>query len=166
MCFFVLPKTKKLALLVLVAYLSSGLATQVLKNLINAPRPQIYFEASQYLFDSDNFSEIYSGSNSFPSGHTTSAFALATVFAVYFKRKYLSVLLLAAAALVGYSRIYLAQHFPADVLGGAFTGILFATLSIVLLNSTIKISLPKKQKGHHSSKWDTQIPGSAVYQHQ
>jgi len=161
--FLVYRKQKKLALLILVAYLSSGLVTQVLKNLIYAPRPRIYFEASQYLFHLDNFGNSGGGSSSFPSGHTTSAFALATVLAVHFRKKYLSIILFIAAALVGYSRIYLAQHFPLDVVVGAAIGITFATLSIVVLNSTIRIRLPKRS-GRTASQWDNQqLPHTAIY---
>jgi membrane-associated phospholipid phosphatase len=156
-------KQKKLALLILVSYISSGIFTQILKNLVYAPRPRIYFEASQYLFRLDNFGNSGGGSSSFPSGHTTSAFALATVLAVYFRKKHISMLLLLAAALVGYSRIYLAMHFPLDVVVGASVGITFATLSIVVLNSSIKIRLPKKSR-RPASQWENQqLPHTAIY---
>lgn len=128
-------KQKKLALLIIAAYLSSGLTAQLLKNIIYAPRPRIYFEASQYIYHIDNFGNSGGGANSFPSGHTTSAFSLATILALWCRKNLLSLLLAAAAALVGYSRIYLAQHFPADVLAGAVIGVLFGTLSFILVNS-------------------------------
>ncbi len=163
LCIFLFyRKQKKLALLILVSYISSGLITQVLKNLVYAPRPRIYFEASQYLFRLDNFGNSGGGSSSFPSGHTTSAFALATVLAVYFRKKYISILLLLAAALVGYSRIYLAQHFPADVIAGGGIGIVFATLSIVILNAKPVLHFPKKRK-QLGDQWNTSHPHTAVY---
>lgn len=157
-------KQKKLALLILAAYLSSGLITQLLKNLIYAPRPRIYFEASQYLFHLDSFDNSRGGASSFPSGHTTSAFALATVLAIYFQKKYINFILLIAAALVGYSRIYLAQHFPVDVVMGAFIGVSMATISCVALNSKISIRLPKKSKRTATSQWNNQqLPHTAIY---
>ncbi|MEI7733818.1 MAG: phosphatase PAP2 family protein [Ferruginibacter sp.] len=155
-------KQKKLAVLILLAYLSSGLFTQILKNCIYAPRPRIYFEASQYLYHLDNFGNSGGGSSSFPSGHTTSAFALATVLAVHFKNKFTGIILFIAAALVGYSRVYLAQHFPVDVLFGAFIGISFATLSIVLMNSRLRIRLPKIIK-RQVPEWDNKLPHTAIY---
>ena len=155
-------KQQKLALLILAAYLSSGLATQILKNCIYAPRPRIFFEASQYLYHLDNFGNSGGGSSSFPSGHTTSAFALATVLAVHFKNKFTGIILFIAAALVGYSRIYLAQHFPVDVLFGAFIGITFATLSIILMNSRLRIRLPKIIK-RQVPEWDNKLPHTAIY---
>jgi membrane-associated phospholipid phosphatase len=160
--FLLYRKQKRLAMLILAAYLSSGLFTQILKNIIYAPRPRIYFEASQYLFRLDNFGNSGGGSSSFPSGHTTSAFALATVLAVYFKNKYWSILLLVAAALVGYSRIYLAQHFPADVLAGAFIGTVFATLSTAAVTGNIKKGVTKKAT-HPAQQWNNQLPHTAMY---
>jgi undecaprenyl-diphosphatase len=155
-------KQKKLALLILVSYLSSGLVTQVLKNLIYAPRPRIYFEASQYLFHLDNFGNSGGGSSSFPSGHTTSAFALATVLAVHFRKNYLSIIFFIAAALVGYSRIYLAQHFLADVVTGACIGIVFATLSIILINAK-PVAIFAKKRNRFSNQWETPLPNTAIY---
>lgn len=154
-------KQKKLAWLVLIAFLSSGLTAQLLKNLIYAPRPRIYFEASQYIYHLDNFGNSGGGASSFPSGHTTSAFALATVLALWFRKKWLSIVLVAAAALVGYSRIYLAQHFSADVLTGSCIGIVFGTLTVILLNSNLKSSLFKKRK-YTGQLWKSNLPDAAL----
>ncbi len=156
-------KQNKLAILILVAYLSSGLTAQLLKNIIYAPRPRIYFEASQYIYHLDNFGNSGGGSSSFPSGHTTSAFALATVLALWCRKNLLSILFVTAAALVGYSRIYLAQHFPADVLTGAGIGILFGTASFVLLNSGYKFRLPKRTGRYSTPAWNNNnVPDTAL----
>lgn len=156
-------KQKKLAWLVLIAFLSSGLTAQLLKNLIYAPRPRIYFEASQYIYHLDNFGNSGGGASSFPSGHTTSAFALATVLALWCRRKALSILFVIAAALVGYSRIYLAQHFPADVLAGAGIGVLFGTGSFVLLNSGYKFNGLKRIRRFSLPAWNSNtVPDSAL----
>ncbi len=159
--FFYYRKQKKLALFILVAFVSSGLTAQLLKNIIYAPRPRIYFEASQYIYRLDNFGNSGGGASSFPSGHTTSAFALATVLALWFQKKWLSIVLVIAAALVGYSRIYLAQHFPADVLAGSCIGVLFGTLTVVLMNSNIKFSLPKRRK-FARRVWNNNVPDTAL----
>lgn len=161
--FLVYRKQQKLAVLILAAYLSSGLVTQILKNCIYAPRPRIFFEASQYLYRMDNFGNSGGGASSFPSGHTTSAFALATVLAVYFKNKLTGILLFIAAALVGYSRIYLAAHFPADVLAGAVIGIVFATISIVIINAKIKFRFLDKINQRSRSQWNGQLTHTTIY---
>jgi membrane-associated phospholipid phosphatase len=59
---------------------------------------------------------------SFPSGHTATAFAMAVTLSLLLKHRGLSVLLITLAVLVGYSRIYLLQHFLMDVTAGAFVG--------------------------------------------
>jgi membrane-associated phospholipid phosphatase len=58
---------------------------------------------------------------SFPSGHTTTAFAAAAAVGVFYPR--LRVPLYCVAALVGLSRIYLGVHYGLDVLVGAVLGI-------------------------------------------
>ncbi len=61
-------------------------------------------------------------SPSFPSGHTASSFAVAMVI-FCFNRTWGTVALL-AAALMGFTRLYLFVHFPSDVIVGALIGIL------------------------------------------
>ncbi|MHB8755006.1 MAG: phosphatase PAP2 family protein [Candidatus Acidiferrales bacterium] len=62
-------------------------------------------------------------SNSFPSGHTTEAFAIATIFARrYRKHRWVPFLAYGAASVIAFSRITLQAHFPADVFLGAAIG--------------------------------------------
>lgn len=67
---------------------------------------------------------------SFPSGHTTAAFAAAGVFALLFPAA--APLLLTLAAAVGISRMYLGHHFPSDVLAGALLGTVSALAACAL----------------------------------
>lgn len=78
--------------------------------------------------------------HSFPSGHTTTAFAIAfTIILILKKKNKLKYLVIATAFLVGYSRIYLAQHYVIDAIAGAFLGICSTFGSIYML-SLFKIS--------------------------
>jgi membrane-associated phospholipid phosphatase len=106
-------KNKNLAINVFYSFLISGLGAQIIKNMVNSPRPKLYFEPGTYLNFIDGVSK--SGYSSFPSGHTATAFAIATVLVLTMKNKNWQLLILSAAVLVGYSRVYLAQHFLIDV---------------------------------------------------
>ncbi len=119
-------KKYKEALLLLTAFLSSGLLSCVLKNLFSLPRPKLYFEQMRLLYGQFIEGVTLSNNSSFPSGHTASAFTMATVVVLLSNNKLFTVMAIAAAALVGYSRIYLGQHFLQDVTAGAFLGVVCA----------------------------------------
>lgn len=63
---------------------------------------------------------------SFPSGHTSAAFALAVAatFILAKRKKWLGFIMFLLAVAVGYSRIHLCQHFPIDVYAGSILGTL------------------------------------------
>ena len=61
-------------------------------------------------------------SPSFPSGHTSVAFATATSLSLAYPKWYVAVPAFAWAGSVGYSRMYLGVHYPSDVLAGAAIG--------------------------------------------
>jgi hypothetical protein len=62
------------------------------------------------------------GSYSFPSGHTSMAFNVATALTLNYPRWYVYVPAYVWASGVGYSRMYLGVHYPSDVLVGALVG--------------------------------------------
>jgi membrane-associated phospholipid phosphatase len=70
--------------------------------------------------------------HSFPSGHTTTAFAMALIMAYMVNNKVWSVIFPLFALLAGYSRVYLAQHFPSDIFAGMCIGIVSAILSLMI----------------------------------
>jgi len=111
---------------VLAAYLLSGLAVQILKITVAAPRPREVIPAETYTNFIDGITHY--GFSSFPSGHTASAFALATLFCLHAPQKQLGFVFAILAIAVGYSRIYLGQHFLHDVMAGALLGIVSALL--------------------------------------
>ena len=101
----------------------SSLITQVLKQTVfaDALRPKKYFEGLHDLYfvpGVKNF--LY---YSFPSGHTTCAFALYFSLSLIVKSNVLKFLFFSIALLVGYSRVYLSQHFFEDIYAGSLIGV-------------------------------------------
>ena len=87
-----------------------------LKYLVNRTRP--FKEYPNDIIQRDNV-----GLASFPSGHSTAAFATATALSLSYKKWYVTVPSYLYAGFVGYSRMRLGVHYPSDVLAGALTGI-------------------------------------------
>ena len=123
------------------AMLLSALSTQVIKHIVNAPRPVIWFgnnmpEINLPLVEGVKMNLWFS----FPSGHTTSFFALAFVVGILMSQKWpkygglIQVVLFVLATLGGYSRIYLSQHFSADVFAGVIVGVCITILCYVVFN--------------------------------
>lgn len=120
------PKQRETGVLVLLALLCSFiLCNLLLKNLVERPRPFAYLESIQLLIDMPH-------DYSFPSGHTSAGFAVATVFFLKKLRGKWAMLLFAMA--VAFTRLYLYVHFPSDILGGVVTGILSGYVSVFLVN--------------------------------
>ncbi len=88
--------------------------TYALKYIIKRPRPYITYPDLSHL--------ATEGTPSFPSGHTSAAFALATSASLNYPKWYVIVPSFAWAGLTGYSRMYLGVHYPTDVLAGAALG--------------------------------------------
>lgn len=107
--------------------------TQGLKYSINRERP---YEKYPLLINPYDKKEQ---GKSFPSGHTSTAFSLAASIAMEYPKWYVVVPAYAYATSVGYSRLYLGEHYPSDVLTGAALGVGSAYLSNWLAKKVLKI---------------------------
>lgn len=123
---FLVRRRWSAAIQVTAAFLLSALLAQILKNAFSMPRPMQFFPPGTYPYFIKDVTHL--GFASFPSGHTTSIFALVTMLALFTPNQRAKVAYLFAGVLVGYSRIYLGQHFLNDVLMGSCIGIVVAVL--------------------------------------
>lgn len=113
----------RFALIAACAWVAHGVISHILKRWVfgDFPRPGAVLDHTLLYFVPgvqvhDHFS--------FPSGHTTTIFCLAMLLSLVSGSRLFSLTMLVIALLVGYSRIYLLQHFLMDVAGGAVVGTL------------------------------------------
>ena len=106
---------------VLLAFLIERPTYFLLKNSLKRNRPEVELR---------NFRSIITPSDqfSFPSGHTSAAFMMATLLSYYFPP--LTIYLYSWATGVGFSRVVLGVHFPTDILVGILLGISAALFSL------------------------------------
>lgn len=97
-----------------VTLLTSTIITTTLKFSIDRARPFETYPDIQNL--------VGAGSPSFPSGHTSEAFATATSLSLAFPKWYIIAPAYLWASAAGYSRMHLGVHYPSDVLVGALVG--------------------------------------------
>src|SRR6266487_4756768 len=126
---FILKRKDVLPLLIS-AFAVSTMLIQVVKNMIvpGALRP-IKVITDSALIHIVQGVEIHKIS-SFPSGHTGTAFCFYLLFCLLINKRWWLVAGLIYALLVGYSRIYLAQHFPLDVAAGIIVAIISVTTAL------------------------------------
>lgn len=124
------------------AFILSGGASFILKHLFHRHRPSNNDPPNAYLWEGPfPFTTDYT---SFPSGHTTTAFAIASVLAQGYKDKmWIGITSYSVATLVGLSRINDGKHWATDVIAGSALGTFVGiTLSKINFdgNNNIKIS--------------------------
>jgi membrane-associated phospholipid phosphatase len=146
-------KEKTTTLLATQAYITAATIETALKYLTSRQRPSYYdaitgknnqvFHGPFYHFlKKDN-----SSFESFPSGHTTVAFAAATVFAMEYREyRIVPIIAYSAATAIGLSRIVQNQHWISDVLVGAALGFLCGRQVVNNYHRYSKIQLEKAKK--------------------
>ena len=115
-------KIRRLGVSSLIALALGGiLGNMILKDIISRARP---------IGDELNFNFIINlpKSYSFPSGHTTSSFAVFGAF-LFSKARY-KYWVLAGAILISFSRVYLHVHYPSDIIGGILLGLFCGCLAV------------------------------------
>ncbi len=103
------------ALSIGVSVVSSYVVSTLMKVIIQKQRPYDKYPGYIVAREREN-------SYAFPSGHTMSAFGLATSLTLNYKKWYIIAPAYAWASAIGYSRMQLGVHYPSDVFAGAILG--------------------------------------------
>jgi membrane-associated phospholipid phosphatase len=126
---FFLLNYRRLAVEIIFGTLTLWLLVETIKALADRDRPFLVLEDARVIGWREK-------GDSFPSGHTSQIFFLATLLVLHFHLNLeVSVALYVVAALVGFTRIYVGAHYPRDVFGGAVLGSIWGILAI-LVNSS------------------------------
>ena len=111
--------------------------TEGMKYAFNRQRPYVKYP------DLINGHETSETGMSFPSAHTALAFNTAAIVSIRYHKWYVTVPAYMWATSVGYSRLYLGEHYPSDVLVGAAVGVGSAYLSEWLNKKIIQKKQPR-----------------------
>ncbi len=135
--FFIQKKGQKSIWITLLGT-GAALLSYGFKNYFAAPRPKVYFEQllnrPEWVSQIEGVALANSFTSSFPSGHTLAAFAFYTFIALLVENNFIKIMLLSIAILVGFSRMYLFQHFINDVVWGALIGTVWAIILFFIYN--------------------------------
>ncbi|MEJ2505778.1 MAG: phosphatase PAP2 family protein [Ignavibacteriaceae bacterium] len=123
------PGLRKTGLMLAEALFLNGITTEVLKVVIGRSRP--YGNDGNFDLDFFRFNEE---DNSLPSGHTSTAFTIATVLSQRIDNTYATIALYSFAGLTAVQRIYADKHWFSDVVLGAALGTAVG-IKVVKLNS-------------------------------
>lgn len=113
--------------------------TNVGKKMLFAERARPF----NYFYYDDFHRFIYTAElnyhYSFPSGHSMTIFAAMSLFAVLAGKQWAGMVFFVAALVIGFTRIYLLQHFFLDVYVGSILGVISTMLAILLLNGILRL---------------------------
>ncbi|MGI4727596.1 MAG: phosphatase PAP2 family protein [Janthinobacterium lividum] len=132
--------------LLLSSYLLTFIISQTIKHLVKAPRPHLFFSKKLhdiYLIKGVVMLDV----NSFPSGHSVSAFTAAVVFTYVAKNKSWGSFWLIVAVLIAYSRMYLSEHFLQDVTAGSALGVLITVFWLSWVDQQPLLQTKKWNRG-------------------
>lgn len=132
-------KTRKYGMALFFAILIGTLITNLIaKPLVDRARPYVTLSGNsafmQWYAEAGKLTE---SDRSFPSGHTTAAFEIATAMFIVVKNKKVKWIFPVYAVLIGCSRLYLMVHYPTDVIGGMCVGIISGVLAYFVTKSIL-----------------------------
>jgi len=111
----------RLGLYALTSFATAGLIVHIIKRLLGRVRPKHLLSDNEYglTFLTSDWSY-----NSFPSGHSQTAFVLATILTFFAPRYWWA--FMTGAAVIAFSRVIINAHFLSDIIFGSFIGLVVA----------------------------------------
>lgn len=132
-CFILIicPKTRKLGVLSACALAANVLVSNVfMKNLVARTRPYEIIEGLKLIIQKQK-------DYSFPSGHSSGSFALASVIYIETPRK-VGIPAMILATLISLSRLYVGVHYPTDVFAGMIIGTVIGCTACYVYHKKVK----------------------------
>jgi membrane-associated phospholipid phosphatase len=150
-----LRKRSQLLPLLFSSFFFTTLFIQVCKQVIlpDVYRPVLAIEAQEQVHYV--IGVIVHTTNTFPSGHTATAFTFLLLVALLVQRALPIIIVAVAALLVGYSRVYLGQHFPLDVGAGMIVAACSVFLGVLVQKSVIKKGSFRMRRSAVRQRYDT-----------
>ena len=134
-----------MGLAVITIALSDPISVRILKPLFGRLRPchpSFFVDGTHIFLESGRFLFGHKTSLAFPSAHATNMFAQAMLLTLVYPKR--AVWFFIFASLIGYSRIYVGVHYPADVVAGAIFGMGIGASVYLLYNYIWQRVRPKK----------------------
>lgn len=134
------------ALIGTIGFIFTGFLSYLFKKILfkGLPRPTAFFTNGELSNLIPGFD--YHTHNSFPSGHTMTAFAMLLFITLLVNRKWCSILTICLAILVALSRVYLLQHFFVDVYVGSILGVISVLIAYAIVNRYLVQKYPTLQR--------------------
>lgn len=128
-------------LMIAITYAISGLLAQFFKKVIfsDIVRPVKFFEGVADLNLVEGVKTL--SRHSFPSGHSTTAFAFFFYLSIITKNPYIKLFWFFLATLVGFSRVYLSHHFLPDIVFGSFLGLITTFVLVLTIDNVLDIKI-------------------------
>jgi len=128
----IIPKTRRIGITLMILIVLSTLLTGYIKCGVDRDRPDFEYEGVAFPVEisRDTYALFCEGSfdASYPSGHAARAMIIGIILAYALSERFPrgAYLMFLYPVMISISRIYVLQHFPMDVIGGAIIGVLLA----------------------------------------
>jgi undecaprenyl-diphosphatase len=117
-----------------------GLSVSII-NILFFRLFKVVFKRSRplYVAPAHDLKYRFLDSYSFPSGHATTSFGIASILSHYYPIFPIPILVYGVSSLIAVSRVYVAEHYPSDVISGALLGTITAQLFLPIFERMFRL---------------------------